>query len=260
VIKPRCRYDEGMSLHPNNNVLLSGVIVGDIHHTPGKLLRFTLAGQAYKYLDPTSQVRYYQEVVVPGARADDLHTEIVPGRAYVVQGPLEERGKRHQIKTFDITPIHRDVQDEGGGTDTLGQTLLADGISSIQIVGNIGSPPRKSMRGTTLMARASIATNYRVPRSGGWEMQTHWIPVMAEGEVADSLLSAERGSRVVIIGNLMTERFVLGEGESRQTVKRSVGLISVLDYVGHGQSQEDEGEEPNEQRLDDPDAPDRAEN
>lgn len=232
-----------MSQHEDNSVLITGALVGDIYHSPGKVLRFTLGGESLGLLNPKRKIIHYQEAVVLGYKADEEAKKIKAGGAYAVAGPLvtrrTETGTRYQIKTFDVNPINRDVEAENGGVDRNNQRRLEDAISHARLIGNIGKPPRPSWRGETLVVRAPLATHIAIRKGGEWVEETHWITLVAEDDLGESLLAAQVGSRLIALGNLFTERFTVpGDDGSPKIIKRSCVLASILDYIGTDEDEE----------------------
>lgn len=221
----------------NNYARVSGVVVGQVRHYAGSVLRFTLAGESYA-LDGSGELLYhYQEVFVPGRRADELAPLVQPGQTYMVSGPLmrSDRGARHQVKTFDVTPINRQVEAEGGGVDRRHQRRMADATGLLLIRGNLGRPATSSHFGRRTVARASVATDIFERRPGQpLTRECHWIPLIAPENLMDSLLAGETGSEIFGIGNLITERLTHAEG----TFTRSACYLCSLEYTGRSTEEE----------------------
>lgn len=220
-----------------NYTRISGVVVGKVFHKEGSVLRFTLAGESYA-LDGSGELLFhYQEVFVPGRRADELAPQVQTGHAYMVSGPLlrSDRGSRHQIKTFEVTPINRNIESEGGGVDRRNQRRMTDAHSLILIRGNLGRVAVSGHFGQKIVARASVATDIFDRRPGQPTVkECHWIPLIAAGSLMESLLAGEKGSEIFGTGNLITERLTHPEG----SMTRSVCYLNSLEYTGESHDED----------------------
>lgn len=233
---------KGMSHKDRSTTTLSGMVTPGYQYRPGKFLRFTLAGSTIHPVQRERELIYYQDVIIPGARADAVMQMLKPHHSYLVEGNLVsstepgeggERGpgQTHwRVMAFSVVPIHRKATQESA----TGHKRLEDAMSHALVIGNLMRDPQVIRNEHGVIARAVIGVS-EGPRGG--RTQTSRINIkIDEPELAESLGEAQRGDRLLAMGPLITERYTM----RGQQIRQSTVLAYGIEYIG---------------RLDDEDAP-----
>jgi single-strand DNA-binding protein len=95
-------------------------------------------------------------------------------------------------------------------------------VNSVTVVGNLGADPelRYTASGKAV-CNFNVAVNerWREGNSGEWKERTHWIRVDCWSQLAENVAeSAEKGTRVVVIGKLQSREWETDEGEKRSAL------------------------------------------
>lgn len=230
-------------------ITLSGMVTKNVLYRPGRILRFTLAGSTIQLTQPERELIYYQEVFIPGARADQVRAMLREGHSYLVEGTLvssqgpqsggedEGEGERERdggtqwrVMAFSVLPIHRRATTESAA----GHKRLEDAMSHSLALGNLARDPVVVRNQYGTMTRAVIAVNSS--KRGSQERSTSWIHIKVDDtELAESLAQARKGDRLLVMGQLFTERYTAGGQQVRQTTLMAHGI----EFIGALEGDED---------------------
>ncbi len=118
------------------------------------------------------------------------------------------------------------------------------------IVGNVGKDPQtRSMPNGNAVANFSVATSekWKDKQSGENKEHTEWHQVAVFGRQAENVAEyVRKGSKVMVVGRLRTEKWQDKEGNDRYTTKLIADRVQFLSF----QNDEDSGrqEEPRPSR------------
>jgi len=109
-------------------------------------------------------------------------------------------------------------------------------INQVMLVGNLGSEPAvKYLDSGNCVLSISLAVNKELPPTavrgveGGGTNEVDWIRVEAWGKIAENLAAgARKGSKVWVVGKLVTNSWVDKYGQNRSDLKVRVKRVEVL--------------------------------
>ena len=109
-------------------------------------------------------------------------------------------------------------------------------VNQVMLVGNLGSEPAvKYLDSGNCVLSISLAVNKELPPGaarggeGGGTSEVDWIRVEAWGKIAENLAAgARKGSKVWVVGKLVTNSWVDKYGQNRSDLKVRVKRVEVL--------------------------------
>lgn len=101
-------------------------------------------------------------------------------------------------------------------------------INSVTVSGNCGADPTKKDFSSSSLASVNIAVNESYLVNNQWQTKTNWIKIKAWKRLADVLMRAKKGDKIVVSGKFSVDNWTDQNGQQKKELFVQAFSIDII--------------------------------